>query len=392
MITYHRYALFAIPAFIISLLLLYPYRESLISWKPTKEPPPPENAHQPWVYKPKPEVSPPIKDNFPLAATGKLPLIPSFNSPPHPHVPEKTPLLIGFTRNWRVLQQAVVSYIAAGWPPSDIYVIENTGVMDSNINGKLSLQNPFYIDHKRLTETFGVNVIRTPTLLNFAQLQNFYLSTALEKSWSAYFWSHMDVVVLSDEEKPEFKTLYNRAVDAYREWTTGRKKWAALWFSYDRLTLVNTAAYNAVGGWDTFIGYYLTDCDMHERLYMAGYETPTPEAGRVWDVASTLEDLAVLFRGNATIGDESYFKLRDSIQQLQNAKLDSDKGRNTWQSRQQGGKGEPYYRDADGFQEAINKAMDQGKDMYAEKWGHRGCDLRGSGLKNEDAWKVEKDF
>ncbi len=44
-----------------------------------------------------------------------------------------TPLFIGFTTNWLMLQQAIVSYIAAGWPPSQIYVMENTGVMDSNV-------------------------------------------------------------------------------------------------------------------------------------------------------------------------------------------------------------------------------------------------------------------
>lgn len=135
---------------------------------------------------------PPISDNFPLAESGdKLPAIASWNRPPAHHVPEKTPLFIGFTRNWPILQQCVLSYIAAGWPPEDIYVVDNTGTMKSNFPpGQLTLQNPFYLNVQRLTEVFGVNVISTPTLLAFAQLQNFYIFTALEQGWDHFWWSH----------------------------------------------------------------------------------------------------------------------------------------------------------------------------------------------------------
>ena len=70
----------------------------------------------------------------------------------------------------RLPQQTVVSYIIAGWPPEDIYLIENTGVMNSNCNGFLTLQTPFYLDRHRLTKILGINVISTPTLFTFAQL------------------------------------------------------------------------------------------------------------------------------------------------------------------------------------------------------------------------------
>jgi hypothetical protein len=134
-------------------------------------------------YKPKPvSTLPPIVDNFPLAAaahsSSELPPIPPWNEPPSPHVPEKTPLFIGFTRNWRLLQQTVVSYITAGWPPEDIYIIENTGTMKSNELGLLSIQNPFFLNHTRL-HLFGVNIVITPTLLSFSQLQNFYIWMAI---------------------------------------------------------------------------------------------------------------------------------------------------------------------------------------------------------------------
>ena len=170
-----------------------------LRWKydPASKPPPVP------VYKPEPDPSPPIVDNFPLAASAKspsdLPPIPTWNAIPNPRVPEKTPLFIGFTRNWRLLQQVVVSYITAGWPPEDIYVVENTGAMYSNRDNLLTLQNPFYIDHHRLTKTLGINVLNTPTLLTFAQLQNFYIYTSLNNNWSHYFWAHMDTLVLSDE-------------------------------------------------------------------------------------------------------------------------------------------------------------------------------------------------
>jgi hypothetical protein len=87
--------------------------------------------------------------------------------PPNPHVKENTPLFIGFTRNWRLIQQVVVSYITSGWPAEDIYVVENTGVMDSDALGLLPLQNPFFLNHTRL-QMLGVNVLVTPTLLTFA--------------------------------------------------------------------------------------------------------------------------------------------------------------------------------------------------------------------------------
>lgn len=157
-------------------------------------PPAPERPPGP-RYKDKGGVkaSPPISDNFPLLADltkGLLPKLPSWNRPPMWHVPETTPIFIGFTRNWPLLQQCVLSYIAAGWPPEDIYVVDNTGTMKSNFppDPSLTLQNPFYLNVPRLTDVFKVNVISTPTLLTFAQLQNFYLYTAVEKGWKYYFW------------------------------------------------------------------------------------------------------------------------------------------------------------------------------------------------------------
>ena len=90
---------------------------------PLLQPPPAQK-----VYKPRLPQYHPIGDHFPwLTHSQEPPPVVENNWPPWPHVPEKTPLLIGFTRNWPLLLQCVSSYIAAGWPPSDIFVVENTG-------------------------------------------------------------------------------------------------------------------------------------------------------------------------------------------------------------------------------------------------------------------------
>ena len=372
------------------------------------------------LYKLKGDKPPEIEDNFPLAARAKsasdLPPIPSWNKPPRPHPKYATPLFIGFTRNWRLLQQTVVSYLTAGWPASDIYVIENTGVMNSNKDGKLTLQNPFYIDYHRLTKIFGVNVITTPTLLTFAQLQNFYLYTAVQKGWEHYFWAHMDTVMVSDEEYEgePYKSAYTRAVEAMEE--TLDENWgplATLWYHYDRLALVRTKTFLDVGGWDTQIPFYVTDCDMHERLWMKGFKLEPAEAGKIWDVANTLDDLEMLYRRGeaAQKKDEepktsmerrkrkeveknspAYKELLERLDVLQREKSDNKAGRNTWQASQKGGQGEPFYRDSDGFEKGIQMWMDFGRDVFHEKWGRGECNIRDVGLKFDDQWRVERDW
>ena len=46
----------------------------------------------------------------------------------------------------------------------------------------------------------GVNIIVWPTLLSFAQLQNFFVWTAFQSDMPVYFCGHMDVVALSFED------------------------------------------------------------------------------------------------------------------------------------------------------------------------------------------------
>lgn len=261
-------------------------------------------------YKKKPEyVPPPIKDNFPLLSHSKPPPIPSWNLPKKDlykqyDLPVAPPLLVGFSRSWPLLLQAVVSYITAGWPADQIYVVENTGVQQANARGQLSLQNPFYLNHTTL-KTLGVNIIQTPTLLSFAQLQNFYLSLTYTHNWPYYFWSHMDVLALSYEDGHEttpryneegYKSLYTLALEALKKARGEDSRWGIRFFAYDHLALVNPEAYEDVGGWDTMIPYYITDCDMHSRLGMRNWTMLDAKGGIITDVSTTLDDLAALYR------------------------------------------------------------------------------------------------
>ncbi|KAJ4415482.1 hypothetical protein N0V85_002706 [Neurospora sp. IMI 360204] len=266
-------------------------------------------------YKSPPEYTPPpIKDNFPLLSSeGKNtpPPIPSWNVPAKDlytqyNLPTPPPLLIGFTRSWPMLQQTVVSYLTAGWPASQIYVVENTGTQQANARGQLSLQNPFYLNHTVLKDILGVNIIQTPTLLSFAQLQNFYLAQSYERQWPYYFWSHMDVLAFSFEDGNEkakakyneegYSSLYTMALKTLKDARENDPRWGIRFFAYDHLALVNPEAYEDVGGWDTLIPYYVTDCDMHSRLTMRNWSMKDAKAGAIFDISVALDDLSVLYR------------------------------------------------------------------------------------------------
>lgn len=359
----------------------------------------------------------------------------------------------------------VTSYIVNGWPPEDIYVVENTGTFDANRKGLLTSQNPFFMNYTRLTQVLGVNVITMPSLQTFAQLQNFYLSEAIHHGLQYYFWGHMDVMLLSHEDRTPYKSLYEIAVDTIRESmapdfgkdeATGEQKmWAIRFFAYDWFALVNAEAFQKIGGWDSMVGYYGTDCDMHGRISMNNMVTPIADAADVWDVSDSVEDLELLYRRvpkdssssssdsqkrdmeekekradtprdprknetafgpglgsgastpshsstsaslssylSSTTEDErggpGYLALKDKFEKMQTAKRE-DTFRNSWQLKQRGGMGEPYYYDADGWEQALQMTVENGMKINEEKWGHRGCDLS-KVRKQGDQWRVEHDW
>jgi hypothetical protein len=398
-------------------------------------------------YLPKPKwTPPPVKDPFPSLSTSEPPPIPPWNVARDGMHTEyglsfAPPLLIGFTRSWPLLLQAVVSYITAGWPADQIYVVENTGVQRANVDGKLTLQHPHYMNYSQL-ERLGVHIIRSPVLLTFAQLQNFYMHLSHEHDWPYYFWSHMDVLALSYEDgndrtppatDPAYKSVYELCLTELQSVLASDERWAHRFFAFDHLALVNREAYEEVGGWDTLIPYYMTDCDMHSRLLMHGWTQVDAFAGIITDVSTALDDLLALYRITSieptftdpnppppeankqkkraadpeaelemapdlttrAEGDDAlayWVKLRDTAGAMWHYKQ-GNRGRNTWQIGQQGGQGEPYYYPARGIAEGIDVHTEAGREVFRRKWGHRDCDLiTGAGLKMEDQWLVAKDW
>jgi len=93
-----------------------------------------------------------------------------------------------------------------------------------------------------------------------------------------------------------------------------------------------------------------------------------------------------------TLNSPRYHDLVHTLDRMQHSKVTSSSGRNTWQSRQSGGQGEPFYRDPQGFETAIQMTIEHGRAVYREKWGHRDCDIYQVGLRAGDAWRVEKDW
>ncbi|KAI1388179.1 uncharacterized protein F4822DRAFT_402017 [Hypoxylon trugodes] len=389
-------------------------------------------------YKPAPAYTPPpIKDPFPALATSTPPPIPSYN------VAEKDgwkkyglevapPLVIGFTRSWPMLLQTVVSYITAGWPAEQIYVVENTGMQQANARGQLTLQHPWYLNHTAL-KRLGVNIVQTPVLLSFAQLQNFYLSLSYTHKWPYYFWSHMDVLALGHENgfegltqragEPGYKSLYTLCLEELNRTLVTDERWGLRFFAYDHLTLQNPMALEDIRGWDTLIPYYMTDCDTYTRLHMRNWSQNEANCGVITDTSVSLDNLLALYRdtsvtpdfldpnpppppppseygkrsidNSARAPDDSveYWKTLLAVADRMFHYKHGDRGRNTWQAGQHGGQGEPFYYDSAGFTEALDVLTEAGKEVFRRKWGHGNCDLiAGGGLKFEDQWQVLKDW
>lgn len=222
---------------------------------------------------------------------------------------------------------------------------------------------------------------------------------------------------MSPESAEPHYTLYDRAVSVLQYLLLPTSpKWAHHFFAYDHLTLVHTDALLSIGGWDTQIPFYATDCDMYVRLMWAGYWQGETEIGIILDVASVLDDIGALLRipgitasfagdpnATATTDEEqerieregeSYERLVEVGRRMEGNKYKEGENtwRNTWQLKQRGGKGEPFYRDAEGFEYATKMMIDLGRAVFAEKWGHRGCDIAKIGIKPEDAWRLERDW
>ncbi|KAJ6258362.1 hypothetical protein Dda_6402 [Drechslerella dactyloides] len=309
-----------------------------------------------------------------------------------------TPLFVPFTRNFGMLRQTVLSYIAAGWPREQIYVIDNSGTMDANFNNLLSDKNPFYLDYGVLRGRYGVNIVRTPTLFSFAQLQNFMLATAMNRRWTHFYWTHQDVAVLSDETKNPYSSLYENILTdlvelAPKMTATPGERWGIVWYDrdYDLLTLVNVGAAVDVGAWDPFIPYDATDCDYYERMRLSGLLILDRRVGDIWDVSKPLKTPErAFFTMGDTPGSPLYQQLTKQLEEIMLTKV--TKGRNTWQDEQKGGKGEPWTYDPVGFQKAWWSMARAGRGIYANKWGVNKvqCQPSQEGRTLDSIWRMKE--
>lgn len=93
-----------------------------------------------------------------------------------------------------------------------------------------------------------------------------------------------------------------------------------------------------------------------------------------------------------TIFSEKMKQMIRVLDQMQASKGQAPRGRNTWQARQTGGEGDPFYRDSAGFEQGIWMTIEHGRNVFREKWGHRDCDIVAMGLMPSDAWRVEHDW
>lgn len=303
-----------------------------------------------------------------------------------------TPLFIPFTRNYKLLEQAVASYVSAGWPREEIIVVDNSGVMDANVEGLLTRDNPFFLDYEKLLRGYGVNVLRTPAMLTFSQLQNYYINQALIRKWPYFFWSHQDVVLLSDEKTLPYKSAYRRLVmdlDAFlKSNEEDPEKWAIRWYHFDWLTLVNTAAMRDVGAWDNFIPYHQSDCDFYSRLAMKGKNSSDGHVGMMFDMGKQIENMEELFfpakDENEVPGQPRFMKLFHALRDAQSEKNEKPDKKNEWQDEQKGGVDEPWSYNAKGFHSAWSMMSSFGEELYLKKWGTNSCALK---RKPEDAWK-----
>jgi hypothetical protein len=161
-----------------------------------------------------------------------------------------------------------------------------------------------YLNYAQLAK-LGVNVARTPVLMNYAQLQSFYVHLAQENHWPYYYRSTQNVLVPSYEDgnnvkprwdQPEYKTVYELCLAELRRALDSGERWADRFLADDDLRLVNREAYDDVGEWDSSMPYPLTNYNMRLRLHKRSWTQQYGEVGIITDVSTALEDPPALYR------------------------------------------------------------------------------------------------
>ena len=107
-------------------------------------------------------------------------------------------------------------------------------------------------------------VLIPPVPLTFSQTQNWMLALADVWKHPVYLFMHSDAEAQGD-------TVMRLAAMA-NAFTIQKRKWGVIFTNSDALAAFNTEAFREVGGWDSMLSWYLSDCDMYRRLRLAGYE------------------------------------------------------------------------------------------------------------------------
>jgi len=282
----------------------------------------------------------------------------------------QTPLFIPFASNACLLQQTVLSYIAEGWPASQIIVLDNTGASRENSHGLNDPHHHTFLNYTLLRHMYGVNVRQSPVRLTFAQLQNLLLELARAAKWDDFYVSHQDVVVRSTLDAGASRPLYHNLLHEYfatkREFSENPSQWAFCFFHYDWLSHVNVLAADRIGPWDVLIPWYPSDCDYYGRARLAGLSIFDYYVGEFHDVAQCISDPErLLFLAE---GGQEYRDVEKLLRDLANAKSRNKKGRNTWQGQQHGGI-------SDDFGPRFFEVLNAGRKSYRMKWGTTQCDV-----------------
>lgn len=275
-----------------------------------------------------------------------------------------TPLFVTFASNACLLEQTVLSYIAEGWPPTQIVVVDNSGMSRQNFEGRLTISNHAFLNYTLLLNSYGVNVYRSPVRNTFAQLQNMLLELARESRWKDFYTSHQDVIVRSATGSPFFHQILEEQKQA-RHSVNGPEKWAFYFFHYDWLAHVNVDATYDIGPWDVLIPWYPADCDYYTRTRMKGFSILDYYAGDFYDVASCLPD-ADRFLFSPT-NSSDYFQAQEALKIMAGSKEANKAGRNTWQGRQ-------LTRISEDFGQRFHLLVEAGRRSYRLKWGTSACD------------------
>lgn len=208
-----------------------------------------------------------------------------------PYCRPSTPLFIAFGSNQYMLQQTVLSSVAAGWAPSQIIVVDNTGV--SRANARHHFRHTF-LNYSLLLDSYGVNIFSNPTRQTFSQLQNLTLELARTAEWTDFYVSHQDVVVRNSLGEDASSTFYDSILREYREikgsFADNLSKWAFVYYQYDWLIHVNVLSADRIGPWDQFIPYYFSDRNYYGCARRGGFQIFDYHAGSIFDLAECIAE------------------------------------------------------------------------------------------------------